>query len=77
MQIRIAPALFCASLALAAVSIANGCKKDEPTPSSAPAPAPPPAATTDQPQGAPTSTGAQAPAVPDAAEPVGSQVQFK
>lgn len=75
MQVRIAPALFCASLALAGVSIANGCKKDEPAPTSAPAPAP--AATTNQHQGAPTSTGAQAPAVPDAAEPVGSQVQFK
>jgi hypothetical protein len=74
MQIRIAPALFCASLALAVVSIANGCKKDEPAPASAPAPAP--AATTDQSQGA-TNTGAQAPAVPDAAEPAGSQVQFK
>ena len=74
MQIRIAPALFCASLALAVVSIANGCKKAEPAPTSAPAPAP--AATTDQPQGA-TTTGAQAPAVPDAAEPTGSQVQFK
>ncbi len=72
MQTRIAPALFCASLALAVVSIANGCKKDEPTPTSAPAPA----ATTDPPQGA-TTTGAQAPAVPDAAESAGSQVQFK
>ena len=75
MQIRIAPALFCASLALAVVPIANGCKRDEPAPTTAPAPAP--AATTDQPQGAPSSTGVQAPAVPDAAEPAGSQVQFK
>ena len=74
MQIRIAPALFCASLALAVVSIANGCNKDDPAPASAPAPAP--VATTDQSQGA-TNTGAQAPAVPDAAEPAGSQVQFK
>jgi hypothetical protein len=74
MHIRIAPALFCASLALAVVSIANGCKKDEPAPASAPAPAP--AVTTDQSQGA-TNTGTQAPAVPDAAEPAGSQVQFK
>ena len=71
MQIRIAPALFCASLLVAAASISAGCKKEE----SAPAPAP--AAATDQPQGAPTSTGAQAPAVPDSAEPPGSQVQFK
>jgi len=75
MQVRIAPALFCASLALAVVSIANGCKKDEPAPTSAPAPAP--AATSDHAQGAPTSTSTQAPAVPDAAEPAGSQVQFK
>ena len=74
MQIRIAPALFCASLALAVVSIANGCKRDEPAPTSAPVSAPP--STTAQPQGA-TTTGAQAPAVPDAAEPAGSQVQFK
>ena len=75
MQIRIAPALFCASLLVAAASISAGCKKEESAPISAPAPAP--AATTDQPQGAPTSTGAQAPAVPDSAEPAGSQVQFK
>lgn len=73
MQIRIAPAFFCASLVIAAVSIGAGCKKEESAPISAPAPA----AATDQPQGAPTSTGAQAPAVPDSAEPAGSQVQFK
>ena len=74
MQIRIAPAFFCASLVIAAVSIGAGCKKDEPAPTSAPASAP--ASTTAQPQGA-TTTGAQAPAVPDSAEPAGSQVQFK
>ena len=73
MQIRIAPALVCASLLVAAASISAGCKKEESAPTSAPAPA----AATDQPQGAPTSTGAQAPAVPDSAEPAGSQVQFK
>lgn len=53
----------------------TGCKPAEPA--AAPVPVPAPAATTDQPQGAPTSTGAQAPAVPDSAEPAGSQVQFK
>ena len=55
--------------------IIGGCKPAEPA--AAPVPVPAPAATTDQPQGAPTSTGAQAPAVPDSAEPAGSQVQFK
>lgn len=73
MQIRIAPALFCASLLVAAASISAGCKKEESAPISAPAPA----TTADQPQGANTTTGAQAPAVPDSAEPAGSQVQFK
>ena len=73
MQIRIAPAFFCASLVIAAVSIGAGCKKEESAPVSAPAPA----ATTEQPQGTNTTTGAQAPAVPDSAEPAGSQVQFK
>jgi hypothetical protein len=51
----------------------TGCKPAEP----AAAPAPSPATTPVQPQGATTSTGAQAPAVPDSAEPAGSQVQFK
>ena len=51
----------------------TGCKPAEP----AAAPATAPAATTEQPQGANTTTGAQAPAVPESAEPAGSQVQFK
>jgi len=50
-----------------------GCKPAEP----AATPAPAPATTTEQPQGATTTTGAQAPAVPESAEPAGSQVQFK
>jgi len=55
------------------VGVTAGCKPAEP----AAAPAPAPAATPEQPQGANTTTGAQAPAVPDSAEPAGSQVQFK
>jgi hypothetical protein len=55
------------------VGVTAGCKPAEP----AATPAPAPAATPVQPQGATTSTGAQAPAVPDSAEPAGSQVQFK
>ena len=55
------------------VGVPAGCKPAEP----AAAPAPAPAATPEQPQGANTTTGAQAPAVPDSAEPAGSQVQFK
>jgi hypothetical protein len=55
------------------VGVSAGCKPAEP----AAAPAPAPAATPEQPQGANTTTGAQAPAVPDSAEPAGSQVQFK
>ena len=53
--------------------IIGGCKPAEP----AATPAPAPATTTELPQGANTTTGAQAPAVPDSAEPAGSQVQFK
>jgi hypothetical protein len=55
------------------VGVTAGCKPVEP----AAAPAPAPAATPEQPQGANTTTGAQAPAVPESAEPAGSQVQFK
>jgi hypothetical protein len=55
------------------VGVSAGCKPAEP----AAAPAPAPTATTEQPQGANTTTGVQAPAVPDSAEPAGSQVQFK
>jgi hypothetical protein len=55
------------------VGVTAGCKPAEP----AAAPAPAPAATPEQPQGANTTTGVQAPAVPESAEPAGSQVQFK
>jgi len=55
------------------VGVTAGCKPAEP----AAAPAPAPITTPEQPQGANTTTGAQAPAVPDSAEPAGSQVQFK
>ena len=55
------------------VGVSAGCKPAEP----AAAPAPAPTTTPEQPQGANTTTGAQAPAVPDSAEPAGSQVQFK
>ena len=55
------------------VGLTAGCKPAEPVATPAPAPATTPV----QPQGATTSTGAQAPAVPDSAEPAGSQVQFK
>ena len=57
------------------VGVSAGCKPAEPA--AAPAPAPAPTTTPEQPQGANTTTGAQAPAVPDSAEPAGSQVQFK
>jgi hypothetical protein len=53
------------------VGVSAGCKPAEP------AAAPAPTTTPEQPQGANTTTGAQAPAVPDSAEPAGSQVQFK
>lgn len=55
----------------------TGCKPAEPAAAPVPVPVPAPATTPEQPQGANTTTGAQAPAVPESAEPAGSQVQFK
>ena len=60
------------SIAIVVTRFVTGCKPAEPATTAAPAPAP--AATSEQQPG--TSTP-QAPAVPDAAEPAGSQVQFK
>ena len=60
-------------VAIVLTRFVTGCKPAEPAAVPAPAPAP----ATEQPQGANTTTGAQAPAVPDSAEPAGSQVQFK
>ena len=73
MGLRFVTVLGAIMLAVVTVSATGGCNATQPTSTAAPAPA----ATTDQPQGAPTSTGAQAPAVPESAEPAGSQVQFK
>jgi hypothetical protein len=60
-------------VAIVLTRFVTGCKPAEP----AAAPVPAPATTPEQPQGANTTTGAQAPAVPESAEPAGSQVQFK
>ncbi len=60
------------SIATVVTRFVTGCKPTEPAPAAAPAPAP--AATTEQ---QPGTSAPQAPAVPDAAEPAGSQVQFK
>ncbi len=73
MRLKLVSVLGVIVLTAAMIGVTGGCKSTQPTSTAAPAPA----ATTDQPQGAPTSTGAQAPAVPDSAEPAGSQVQFK
>lgn len=62
------------SIAIVITRFVTGCKPAEPKTTAAPAPAPVPAAASEQQPGATTQ---QAPAVPDAAEPAGSQVQFK
>jgi hypothetical protein len=60
------------SIAIVVTRFVTGCKPAEPATTAPPAPAP--AATTEQ---QPGTSAPQAPAVPDAAEPAGSQVQFK
>jgi len=60
------------SIAIVVTRFVTGCKPTEPAPSAAPTPAP--AATSEQ---QPGTSAPQTPAVPDAAEPAGSQVQFK
>jgi len=62
-------------VAIVLTRFVTGCKPAEPA--AVPAPVPAPTTTPEQPQGANTTTGAQAPAVPESAEPAGSQVQFK
>jgi hypothetical protein len=60
------------SVAIVVTRFVTGCKPAEPATTAPQAPAS--AVTSTQPQGSSTP---QAPAVPDAAEPAGSQVQFK
>jgi hypothetical protein len=62
------------SIAIVVTRFVTGCKPAEPAPTAAPAPVPVTAAASEQQPGA---SAPQAPAVPDAAEPAGSQVQFK
>lgn len=63
--------VFVAS-AIVVTRFVAGCKPAEPVPTAAPSPAP--TVTSEQ---QPGTSAPQAPAVPDAAEPAGSQVQFK